>query len=64
MAEQRSGARITNRDGPTTARSGITRICLSVERANRARSLYINEGFTTVESGPDSDTMIKVVSQQ
>lgn len=46
------------------ARSGLTRICLSVERANRARRLYFDEGFTTVESGPDSDTMIKIVSQQ
>ncbi|MFF1684777.1 MULTISPECIES: GNAT family N-acetyltransferase [unclassified Streptomyces] len=42
------------------AGSGFTRICLSVERANRARRLYAAEGFTTVESGPDSDTMIKV----
>ncbi|WP_328551634.1 GNAT family N-acetyltransferase [Streptomyces sp. NBC_00358] len=42
--------------------SGFTRICLSVERANRARRLYLDEGFTTVESGPDSDTMVKVVA--
>ncbi|MET7716190.1 GNAT family N-acetyltransferase [Streptomyces sp. NPDC005407] len=46
------------------ARRGLTRISLSVERANRARRLYVDEGFTTVESGPDSDTMIKIVSQQ
>jgi GNAT superfamily N-acetyltransferase len=44
--------------------SGFTRMCLSVERANRARGLYADEGFTTVESGPDSDTMIKIISRQ
>ncbi|MEV0945566.1 GNAT family N-acetyltransferase [Rhodococcus sp. NPDC049939] len=43
--------------------SGFSRICLSVERANRAHGLYVDEGFTTVESGPDSDTMVKVLSQ-
>ncbi|MDJ0344769.1 GNAT family N-acetyltransferase [Streptomyces sp. H10-C2] len=42
--------------------SDFTRISLSVERANPARRLYADEGFTTVESGPDSDTMIKIVS--
>ncbi|HET9380822.1 MAG TPA: GNAT family N-acetyltransferase [Streptomyces sp.] len=46
------------------AGSGFTRICLSVERANRARRLYVGAGFTTVESGPDSDTMIKTVRRQ
>lgn len=46
------------------AGSGFTRICLSVERANRARRLYVDEGFMTVESGPDSDTMVKAVSRQ
>ncbi|OIJ68185.1 GNAT family N-acetyltransferase [Streptomyces mangrovisoli] len=40
---------------------GIARICLSVERANRARDLYVAEGFTTVASGPDADTMIRVL---
>ncbi|GAA4658460.1 GNAT family N-acetyltransferase [Streptomyces chumphonensis] len=44
--------------------SGFTRMCLSVERANRAFNLYAGEGFTTVESGPDSDTMIKIISRQ
>ena len=35
------------------------RISLSVERANRARNLYVAEGFTVVASGPDADTMVK-----
>lgn len=43
---------------------GFARICLSVERANRARRLYAWEGFTTVESGPDSDTMVMVLSER
>ncbi|MEU4830727.1 GNAT family N-acetyltransferase [Streptosporangium sp. NPDC023615] len=43
------------------AERGFTRICLSVERSNRARRLYATEGFTTVESGPDSDTMIMIL---
>jgi GNAT superfamily N-acetyltransferase len=34
------------------------RISLSVERANRARDLYVSEGFRVLASGPDSDTMI------
>jgi len=38
---------------------GTTRISLSVERANVARQLYVKEGFVTVDSGPDSDVMVK-----
>lgn len=34
------------------------RISLSVERANRARNLYVSEGFCVLARGPDSDTMI------
>jgi GNAT superfamily N-acetyltransferase len=33
-------------------------ISLSVERANRARDLYVSEGFRVLAGGPDSDTMI------
>ncbi|WP_107046831.1 GNAT family N-acetyltransferase [Streptomyces albus] len=43
---------------------GFDRICLSVERANRARRLYAAAGFTTVGSGPDSDTMVMVLSER
>jgi GNAT superfamily N-acetyltransferase len=39
----------------------IPRISLSVERANRARSLYLAEGFVVVASARDADTMIKDV---
>lgn len=44
------------------AESDVTRISLSVEQANRAHRLYADEEFTTAESGPDSDTMIKIAS--
>jgi GNAT superfamily N-acetyltransferase len=40
---------------------GITSISLSVERANAARRLYASEGYITVHSGPDADTMVKAV---
>jgi GNAT superfamily N-acetyltransferase len=38
--------------------AGITKVSLSVERANPARRLYLAEGYRTIESGRDSDTMI------
>ena len=41
---------------------GFDRVSLSVERANRARDLYLRFGFTTVESGADSDTMVKILT--
>jgi len=41
------------------AARGFTRISLSVERANPAIALYRSEGYGTVESGPDADTMVK-----
>jgi GNAT superfamily N-acetyltransferase len=34
------------------------RVALSVERANRARNLYLQECFATVAEGPDADTMV------
>ena len=37
---------------------GARRISLSVERANRARGLYLGEGFVVVEQGRDADTMV------
>ncbi len=40
---------------------GHRRISLSVERANHAQRLYISEGFHTVHSGTDSDTMVRVL---
>jgi GNAT superfamily N-acetyltransferase len=40
---------------------GHQRISLSVERANFAQRLYISEGFTTLSSGRDSDTMVKTL---
>ncbi|MEU2552263.1 hypothetical protein ABZ589_11265 [Streptomyces sp. NPDC013313] len=46
------------------AERGFARVCLSVERANRARRLYACEGFTTVASGSDSDTMVMVLSER
>ena len=40
------------------AAQGAQRISLSVERANRARGLYLDEGFVVVEQGRDADTMV------
>ncbi|KAF4410138.1 MULTISPECIES: GNAT family N-acetyltransferase [Streptomyces] len=42
--------------------AGFGRISLSVERANGAARWYAHEGFTTVRSGPDSDTMVKLLA--
>jgi GNAT superfamily N-acetyltransferase len=39
--------------------AGLARISLSCERANFAMNLYRGEGFVTVESGPDADTMVR-----
>lgn len=41
------------------AERGFIRVSLSVERANRARELYLAEGFVVVDSGQDADTMVK-----
>lgn len=41
-----------------TRTAGHRRLSLSVERANRARELYRAEGFVTVESSQDADTMV------
>jgi GNAT superfamily N-acetyltransferase len=38
--------------------AGITKISLSVERANPAQALYTAAGYRTIESGRDSDTMV------
>jgi GNAT superfamily N-acetyltransferase len=40
---------------------GHQRISLSVERANFAQRLYRSEGFAVLESGPDSDTMVRTL---
>lgn len=40
-------------------RAGHQRISLSVERENFAARLYRSEGFVVVDSGRDSDTMVK-----
>jgi hypothetical protein len=49
-------SRLTARPG----RSG-PRISLSVGLANRAQCLYISEGFSTVEKGKDSDTIVRIL---
>ena len=38
-----------------------SRLSLSVERANFAHRLYVSEGYVTVDSGADSDTMVRSV---
>ena len=43
------------------AEGGFARLSLSVERANFAQRLYVSEGYVTVESGADSDTMVRAV---
>jgi GNAT superfamily N-acetyltransferase len=40
------------------AAAGHQRLSLSVERANYAHRLYISEGYVTVESFADADTMV------
>ncbi|MFG3559032.1 GNAT family N-acetyltransferase [Micromonospora sp. NPDC047557] len=40
---------------------GISTVSLSVERANAAARLYASEGFRTVESFEDADTMVAEV---
>lgn len=42
--------------------AGHNRLSLSVERANFAQRLYLGEGFVTVESGENSDTMVRSVN--
>lgn len=37
---------------------GVRTVSLSVERANVARRLYVAEGFRTVESFENADTMV------
>ncbi len=39
-------------------RAGVSRISLSVERANPAWRLYATEGYRTIQSSQDSDTMV------
>ncbi|MEX1125779.1 MAG: GNAT family N-acetyltransferase [Acidimicrobiia bacterium] len=38
--------------------AGIRKLSLSVERANFARNLYLQEGFEFVARGIDADTMV------
>ena len=45
----------------TAHRQGIKQISLSVERANRAIQLYIDEGFAVVEQLQDSNTMVLAI---
>ncbi len=42
--------------------AGFARISLSCERANFAMGLYRGEGFVTVESGQDADTMVRTLN--
>jgi GNAT superfamily N-acetyltransferase len=42
--------------------AGFARISLSCERGNFAIQLYRDEGFVTVESGPDADTMVRTLN--
>jgi GNAT superfamily N-acetyltransferase len=46
------------------AGAGFGSISLSVERANHAALLYVSVGFTVVESGRDSDTMVNITGAQ
>lgn len=39
--------------------AGHQRLSLSVERANYAHRLYVSEGYVTVESTADADTMVR-----
>jgi len=39
--------------------AGLTRVSLSVERANHAADLYASEGFEVVDGDENADTMVK-----
>jgi GNAT superfamily N-acetyltransferase len=43
---------------------GISRVSLSVERANRARELYLDVGFRVVGGNDDADTMLLELPSQ
>ena len=58
---QSVGRLLLRKTADVAARAGITRISLSVERANRAHRLYESEGYQVVERGPDADTMMVVL---
>ncbi len=58
---QSVGRLLLRKTAGVAARAGITRISLSVERANRAYRLYESEGYQVVERGPHSDTMMVVL---
>jgi GNAT superfamily N-acetyltransferase len=58
---QSVGRLLLRKTADAAARAGITRISLSVERANRAHRLYESEGYQVVERGPDADTMMLVL---
>src|SRR5690606_14274885 len=47
------------REAITAVSSRYQQVSLSVERANWAQNLYLSEGFRTVASGRDADTMIR-----
>lgn len=55
------GRLLLRRTADRARKAGIARICLSVERANRAHELYSSEGFRVVERGADADTMVVVL---
>jgi GNAT superfamily N-acetyltransferase len=44
--------------------AGVERVSLSVERANRARQLYLGEGFVVVAEDVDADTMVAMVADR
>ncbi|KIZ17846.1 hypothetical protein SNA_11305 [Streptomyces natalensis ATCC 27448] len=46
----------------TAAEASFERISLNVEPTNPARALYQEEGFTTVKSRPDDQSMVKFLS--
>jgi len=45
----------------TAAARGHARVSLSVQRGNFAQRLYVSEGYVTVASRDDADTMVRTV---
>jgi len=56
-----AGRALLREIGGVAAARGHARLSLSVQRGNFAHRLYVSEGFVTVASRDDADTMVRTV---